>query len=31
MEMAKAAKEQGIVVYTVGVGKKDGGLYQAER
>ncbi len=24
MEMAKAAKEQGIVVYTVGVGKKDG-------
>ena len=24
MEMAKAAKEQGIVVYTVGVGKKEG-------
>ncbi|KHE92326.1 MAG: VWA domain-containing protein [Candidatus Scalindua rubra] len=24
MEMARAAKEQGIVVYTVGVGKKDG-------
>ncbi len=24
MEMAKAAKEQGVVVYTVGVGKKEG-------
>ena len=24
MEMAKAAKEQGIVIYTVGVGKKEG-------